>query len=284
MEKLYLLDGNSYVYRAFHAIRGLKDSSGFPTNAIYGFSSMLIKVLTVEKPGYMAVIFDFPAPTFRHKLYSDYKAKRPPMPDELRMQFPVVKEVVSAFNIAMFESEGYEADDIIATLARKFEHVASVFVLSQDKDCLQLVSPGIKVIRENKSRKICDEENVRAFYGVPPCMFADCLALCGDSSDNIEGIPGVGWKTAAKLVRRFGNIENLISSIDGLESQKLREAIKDSRGKLLLNKKLVHLDSGVPVKADMEELKVRRPEAEKMRALLQKFEMKKLLDKTEALL
>ncbi len=283
LRKLYLIDGNSYVYRSFYAIRDLKNSSGLPTNAVYGFASMLFKLLIEEKPDCMAVAFDLPFPTFRHKLYPEYKAHRPPMPEELRGQFPVIKEMVSYFNVRPFELEGYEADDIIATLAKKFEHAAAVSVLSQDKDCLQLVSPGTRVLRENKTRQIFDEESVKRVYGVEPGQFADCLALCGDSADNITGLAGVGWKTAAKLIRRFGRIEDLIAGADGIESEKLRENVKMSAGKLLLNKRLVLLDRNVPVTAEIYALRTGVVMREKLRELFLRLEFKKLLDKIELL-
>ena len=282
--KLYLIDGNSYVYRSFYAIRDLKNSSGFPTNALYGFASMLLKLLIEEKPGYMAVAFDLPSPTFRHKLYPEYKAHRPSMPEELRLQFPVIKEMVSDFNIRMFELEGYEADDILATLAKKFENSAAVYVLSQDKDCLQLVSPGIRVMRENKTRQICDEEAVRRVYGVEPGQFADCLALCGDSSDNIAGLPGVGWKTAAKLIKRFGSLDKLIADSDSIESEKLRGNVKTASERLLFNRKLVSLDCWVPVQAEIDMLKTGDIPGGKLREMFLKLEFKKLLDKIDDLL
>lgn len=278
-QTLYLIDGNSYVYRSFYAIRGLKNSSGFPTNALYGFASMILKIFSEERPDCMAVAFDLPSPTFRHRLYPDYKANRPSMPDELRLQFPAVKEMVAAFNIKSFELEGYEADDILATLARRFEHSASVSVLSQDKDCLQLVSPGIRVLRENKTRRVCDEESVRRVYGVGPERFADCLALCGDSSDNVPGLAGVGWKTAAKLINRFGSLDELIARSGSIESERLRNSIRRSSEMLLLNRRLVSLDSGVPIEADIEMLKTGSADGGRLRELFLKFEFKKLLDK-----
>lgn len=283
-QTLYLIDGNSYVYRSFFAIRDLKNSSGFPTNALYGFASMMLKILSEERPDCMAVVFDLPYPTFRHKLYPDYKAHRPSMPDELRLQFPVIKEMVAAFNIKSFELKGYEADDIIATLAGKFEHSAGVSVLSQDKDCLQIVSPGIRVLRENKTRQVCDEESVKRVYGVSPRQFADCLALCGDPSDNVPGLPGVGWKTAAKLIDRFGSLDKLIARSDRIESERLRVNVQRSVEMLLLNRRLVSLDSRVPLDADIEMLRTGSLADGRLRELFLRFEFKKLLDKIGSLL
>lgn len=281
---LYLIDGNSYVYRSFFAIKGLKNSAGVPTNAVYGFASTLLKILAEEKPGYIAVAFDMPAPTFRHEMYPGYKANRPSMPDELREQFPVIKEMVSAFNVSMFEMAGYEADDIIATLAKKFERESEVSVLSQDKDCLQIISPGIRVIRENKTRRIYDEESVRAEYGVGPAQLADVMALCGDASDNVKGVPGVGVKTAAGLIRRFGSVEALVSDADSVDSPKLRGDIRLYSGKILVNKKLVSLDINVPVKAGIDKLRTAPPSADRIRDLFLRMEFKKLLEKINVLL
>ncbi len=280
-QTLYLLDGNSYVYRAFYAIKDLKNSSGFPTNAVYGFASMLLRLLDEEKPVYMAVAFDLPEPTFRHAMSPEYKANRPSMPDELRAQFPLIKEMVSAFNLKLFESAGYEADDIIGTLAKKFQALTDVFVMSQDKDCLQLVSSGVKIIRENKAREVCGEESVRVRYGVEPPQFVDAMALCGDSSDNIKGLAGVGWKTAAGLIKKFGSVEGLIAGSDMLESEKLRENVKSNSEMLMLNKKLVSLDCKVPVSVELDMLRVGPVNGRSLAALFRKCEFKKLLDKID---
>lgn len=281
--KLYLIDGNSYVYRAFHAIKGLKNSEGFPTNAVYGFASFLLNLLAGERPGFMGVVFDLPAPTFRHEMYPDYKANRPAMPEELREQFPVIKEMVRAFGVSLFEKEGYEADDIIATLAFRFSREGGVFVLSQDKDCLQLACPGVRIMRENKTLQVFDEAAVRVKYGVEPWQFPDCMALCGDSSDNIAGIPGIGWKTAAKLIRSFVTLEELISGADRIESEKLRGAVKDNSEMLLLNKRLVSLDRKVPLNAGREDLMLGRPDSGKVEEIFSRLEFKKLLEKFSSL-
>ncbi len=277
--KLVIIDGNSYVYRSFYAIRGLKTSTGIPTNAVYGFVSMLIKLLNGENPDYMAIAFDMPEPTFRHEIYSDYKANRPSMPEELRVQFPLVKEIISAFKIGSFECRGYEADDIIATLAWRFKDALPVFVMSQDKDCLQLARGEVNIIRENNSLKVCDEESVRQIYGIPPRLFPDVMALCGDASDNIAGVHGIGWKTAVKLVKRFGSLEEVISSAGIIENKILSENLLASREKLLLNKKLVSLDMNVPLEVELESLKVSRGRSEALREIFTRLEFKKLLDK-----
>ena len=277
MARLFLVDGNSYIYRAFFAIRNLKTSYGFPTNAIYGFTSMLLKLLREEKPEYAAVAFDLPAPTFRHKIFSDYKANRPPMPDDLREQFPLMREIISALGITASEGEGYEADDIIATIAKKNAGPGlDVFILSQDKDCLQLVGKNVTVLRENKSVVKYDEETVRASLGVEPGELVDVMALCGDASDNIPGVQGIGMKTAVKLIQRFGSVEGVISGVDGIENEKLRGCLRNVSGRLLLNKELIRLDADVPIETSLEKLRLKTPRKEKAEEIFIKLEFKKL--------
>ncbi|HNS54966.1 MAG TPA: hypothetical protein PKH25_09330, partial [Syntrophales bacterium] len=188
---LYLVDGSNYVYRAFFAIQGLTNSRGFPTNAVYGFNNMLAKLLRERKPGHIAVVFDAKGPTFRNEAFEDYKAHRKPMPDALKPQVAVIKDLVRAYRIPLLEIEGIEADDVIGTLARKFEaEGVQVIIVSGDKDLMQLVSDGVVMIDTMKD-KTYDAAGVEERFGVGPDRVADLLGLMGDASDNIPGVPGV---------------------------------------------------------------------------------------------
>jgi len=210
---LFLIDGSSYMYRAFFAIPHLSNSSGVPTNAIYGFTTMLQKILNEYKPDYLALIFDTPAPTFRHEVYEDYKANRPEMPDTLTAQIPYIKEVVKGYNIALLEKEGFEADDIIGTIARKEETKdLEIVIASGDKDLLQLVNEHITVIDTMKDKRF-DEKGVIDHLGIEPRKVTDYLGLVGDSSDNVPGVPGIGKKTALKLLENFDTIHEVLKKI-----------------------------------------------------------------------
>src|SRR5271157_1698491 len=185
---LYLIDGNSYFHRAFHAIKRLTNSKGIPTNAVYGFTTMVLKILREKKPDALAIIFDSPVPTERHRLYEHYKAQRPETPGDLLIQIPRIKEVIKAFNIPVFEMPGYEADDVICTLARKAAaQQARVFIVSGDKDMMQAVNNFIKIYDPMKE-VIIDGEYIRERFEMPPEKIAEIMALSGDTIDNIPGV------------------------------------------------------------------------------------------------
>ncbi|KPJ99073.1 MAG: hypothetical protein AMK71_10290, partial [Nitrospira bacterium SG8_35_4] len=205
MPTLYLIDGNSYIYRAFYAIRGLSASDGTPTNAIFGFTNMIMKIIREKKPDYFGIVFDAPGPTHRHDAYEEYKAHRPGMPDELKAQVPAIKEIVHAFNIRSLELPGYEADDLLGTLAKKAENEKlDVFIVTGDKDLCQVVSGRVKLY-DTMKEKVTEEKDVVERYGVKPSQFPEIIALMGDASDNIPGAPGIGEKTAVKLLQEFGD-------------------------------------------------------------------------------
>jgi len=207
---LFLIDGTNYIYRAFYAIRGLSNSRGFPTNAIYGFTNMLMKLCHDWGPDYIAVVFDAKGPTFRHKAYDQYKANRRAMPDELRPQIPHIKDIVRGFSMKVIEEQGVEADDIIGTLAKRCEQAGvKVIIASGDKDFMQLVSANILMMDTMKNISY-DVEGVRKRFGVGPDRVIDILGLAGDTSDNVPGVPGVGEKTALKLVQEFGSLEGVL--------------------------------------------------------------------------
>ena len=210
VKNLYLIDGTSQLFRAFFAIRGLTNADGVPTNGVFGFTSMLRKLLSEEKPEFVGVAFDLEGPTFRHDRYADYKAHRPPVPEDLLTQFPLAKEVCEGFRIPLLELPGYEADDLIATYARMAREAGfEVVVVASDKDLLQLVGPGITVLNPSKDLKL-DASSVAQHFGAPPERVRDVLGLMGDAVDNIPGVPGVGEKTALALVNTYGDVEAII--------------------------------------------------------------------------
>ncbi|MBN1190937.1 MAG: DNA polymerase I [Dehalococcoidales bacterium] len=232
---LLLIDGNALVHRAFHALPPLTvPRTGETVGAVYGFSMMLVKAINELKPTHSAIAFDRKAPTFRHQLYDQYKAHRPPMPEELAGQLGRVREVVDAFSIPVFELDGYEADDILGTLSlQAARQGVPVVILTGDADLMQLVSSGVKIFYPRpggtfSDAVLYDEEAVKNRYGVTPSQVADLKALKGDSSDNIPGVPGVGDKTALKLLQQFGNVETMLSRLDEVEPLKLREKLKSS--------------------------------------------------------
>jgi len=208
---LYLIDGSAYIYRAYHAIRNLSSSKGLPTNAVFGFSRMLIKLMESKSPEYLVICFDVKGPTFRHEMYPDYKANRPPMPEDMVVQIPWIKKVVEGFQIPIIEVPGYEADDLIGTLARQAGEAGfEVVMVTGDKDFMQLVTETNSVWDPMKDQTI-DVGFIEEKHGVAPLQMIQVMGLSGDAADNIPGVPGVGPKTAISLIREYGSIENLYS-------------------------------------------------------------------------
>jgi DNA polymerase-1 len=275
--KLFLIDGNSFCYRAFYAIRELSTSRGEPTNAVYGFISMLRKIIKDEKPDYLGIAFDLKGPTFRHKKYEEYKIHRKPMPEELVAQLPVIKEVISAYNIPIFEKQGYEADDVLATVAKKLAKKSlGVYIVTGDKDALQLVGPHIKVYSPHKEGLIYDAERVKERYGVEPERIVDLIALMGDVSDNISGVPGFGEKTAVSLMKDFKNLEEILSKPDRIKQEAKRKLIVEHAEKAKLSKELAILDDNVPIKIELKELKIKEPDKEVLHEIFKRLEFKSL--------
>src|SRR3990172_2003139 len=225
-KKVFLIDGTNPLFRAFFAIRGLSNSRGFPTNAVFGFTNMLIKVLRDHAPDFVVMVFDAPGRTFRDDLFAEYKGHRPEVPEDLPPQIPVIRDVVGGFRIGRLEIEGYEADDVIGTLARRLsgEDVDTVIVTG-DKDLLQLVGPGVSVLDTMKDVTYGREEVIGRF-GVPPEKVIEVLGLAGDTTDNIPGVPGIGEKTAAELIRQFGDIETVLARVDEGKGEKRRGALR----------------------------------------------------------
>ncbi len=239
---------------------------------------MLMNLCLKEKPDYIACAFDLPAPTFRHRAYPEYKANRPRMPDELQKQIPVIKEIVSALHISVLEIEGYEADDILATVAViAGSKGIETFIFSKDKDCLQIACSETKIVKEENTAAY-DPCKIRQVYGVEPSQLVDVMALTGDSSDNIRGIPGIGIKTAARLVQQFGGLTGILDNIEKVQNLKLRENLKNFSGRANLNKKLVLLDFNVPLKFDFDSLRAEEPDRVKLSEIFRRLEFKKLLE------
>jgi DNA polymerase-1 len=274
---LYLIDGNSYVYRAFYAIRGLSTSRGFPTNAVYGFTNMLMKVAGEKKPDYLAVCFDPKGPTTRHAAYVDYKATRPPMPDALQPQIPYIHRIVEAMGIPVLLVPGVEADDVIAAVARKAGGMGfDVTIVTGDKDLFQLIDENIKVYDTMKD-EVYGEAECIAKFGVPPSKIPDLLGLTGDTSDNIPGVPGIGPKTAVGLIAEYGTIEGLLAQVDKITKPKLREALIKHAEDARLSRRLVELMKDLPEEVDIEGLKQRPQDSRELIELFKELEFTALL-------
>lgn len=283
MERIFLLDGHSLAYRAFYALpETLATSTGQVTNAVYGFTSMLVKLLGEEKPDYIAVAFDMSKPTIRLEKYADYKAGRRETPDSFREQLPLIIEVCETLGIPVIETEGYEADDALATLAiQALEEGIEAVIVTADRDFFQLIQPGIGVMFNRKGISDIvrfDEAAVQERFGLAPSLYLDFVALKGDTSDNIPGVPGVGEKTAAKLVNEFGSVEELMARTDELKG-KLKENIEASTKQLELNKELARLDTGIELEMRPGECRMQAVDTDTVRSLFDSLEFRTLLDR-----
>lgn len=278
IEKLFLIDGNSFCYRAFFAIRNLSNSKGQPTNAIYGFVTMLNKILEEEKPDYLAVAFDLKGPTFRHDMYEKYKIHRKPMPDELAMQLEPIKEILCAYNIRIFEKEGFEADDVLATLAKRLSSDSlDIYIVTGDKDTLQLVNDNIKVYNTHKEGLIYDRETVETNFGVPPDRIVDLMALMGDASDNIPGILGIGPKTAVALINEFKSLDNLFLNLDKIKNERLRDKLKKNKESAILSRELATSKIDVAIEVNLNDMRLRKPNRTALFNLFKELEFKSFL-------
>ena len=276
MKKLVLIDGSSYIYRAYYALPPLTSPKGEPTGAVYGFIRMISKLLNELSPDYIAVVFDAPGKTFRHQEYKEYKAQRKETPDDLKIQIPKIKEIIRLFGIKVLEKEGYEADDIIATLAKKGQEKGfEVYVVTPDKDMLQLVEENIYVLNP-VTCKLYDREAVKEKYGIYPEQFVDYQAIVGDSVDNIIGVKGVGPKTASKLLQEYENLKNILENIDKLPDR-IKKAFEEVKDHLEENIFLVKLKNDVPLEIDIEDLKKEKTDWEKLMSVFEELGFKSLL-------
>lgn len=283
--KMILIDGNSLAHRAFYALPPFTTVDGVPTNAVYGFLTMLFRLTEEEAPDYLAVAFDKSAPTFRHQEFADYKAHRKPMPDDLRPQFPVLKDVLSALKIKIVEIEGFEADDVLGTLSRQAEEAGlDTVVVTGDRDALQLVSDRVRVALTRKGISelaYFDPAAVREAYGVEPVQMIDIKGLMGDPSDNIPGVPGIGEKTATKLIQEFGSVEAVLENLEKVSGKKLSETLAENAGSARLSKRLATIDRQAPIEVDIESCRVTEPDYSAAYQLFKRLEFKSLLKKVD---
>ncbi len=279
MKSLYLVDVSNMFFRAFYAIPRLTNSKGMPTNALYGFVGMSVKLLRENRPDYMAYCFDLPEATFRDELYADYKANRSEMPEDLVPQMPYIRQITELLGIPILEAKGFEADDVIGTLARQAQQKnIDAVIVSGDKDFAQLVGPHICLYDTMKNVRYSEKE-VREKWGIPPEKMIDYLSIVGDTSDNIPGIKGVGPKGACKLIEEYGSLESIYERVDEIKSESLRQKIKDSREAAFLAKKLVTIVTNVPLKFPINELAIKPVDVDKVKALFEELDFGALLRK-----
>ncbi len=274
--RLFLIDGSAYIYRAFHAVRGLSNSKGMPTNAVFGFTRMLIKLMQERAPQYVAMFFDAKGPTFRHALYSEYKANRPSMPEELVVQLPWIKKVTAGFNIPVVELAGYEADDLIGTYARLAEASGyEVVMVTGDKDFVQLVTPKTSIWDPMKD-KVIDMDAVASEFGLTPPQIIDMMGLSGDTADNVPGVPGIGPKTALALIQSYGSMQALYDRLDTLGKPKQRENLAAHKEQAFLSRQLVTIDTQAPVDFDSRAFRTEPPDQDVLADLFQELEFRQL--------
>jgi len=275
--KIMILDGNSLLFRAFYAMPPLKTKKGQYTNAVYGFLSMLYKLMEIYSPDYICTAFDPKKPTFRHEQYADYKAGRAKAPNELVEQFKLIRDVLEIHNIKCIEIEGFEADDVAGTLASEAEKKgAEVYLVTSDRDYLQLISDNIKVLLTKKgvtNIKEMDSQAISDDYGIVPEQFVDLKALMGDQSDNIPGVMGVGEKTALKLIQEYGSLDNIYERIDEIKG-KLKEKLETDKIQAYMSQTLARIIKDIPVEFDLEEFKVTEPDKEKLIELYDELEFR----------
>ncbi len=275
-DHVFLIDGSGFIFRAFHALPPMTRSDGTPVNAVYGFTNMLLKLIEDADAEYVAVFFDRARKTFRNEIYRDYKAHRPEVPEELVPQFPLVHEAVRAMNVVEMSSEGFEADDLIATytrLAREQGH--RVTVVSSDKDLMQLVGPGVEMYDAMKNRAIGPEQ-VKEKFGVDPDKVVEVQALAGDSSDNVPGVPGIGVKTAAQLIEEYGDLETLLRRAGEIKQPKRREALINHADAARVSRQLVRLKDDVPIEVGLETLAKQAPDWAKLLRFLKEQEFRSI--------
>ena len=279
MEKqktIYLIDGTAYIYRAYHAIRGLSNSRGLPTNAIFGFTRMLIKLMEDRSPEYVAMFFDAKGPTFRHEMYKDYKANRPPMPEDMVVQLPYIKEVTAAFNLPIIEISGFEADDLIGTTARLAEKEGySVVIVTGDKDFMQLVSDKTAIWDPMKDSTI-DLQAFKEKFGIEPHQMIDVQGLSGDTADNIPGVPGIGQKTALALIKTYRSMQGVYEKLESITQKKQRENLENFKDQAFLSRELVTINTKVAISLDPVKFKVTAPERKKLTELFKNLEFRQL--------
>src|SRR6266487_4042028 len=280
-KKLVLIDGHAMIHRAFHAVpEGLTNTKGEPVNATFGFTSMLMKALLEEKPDYIAMTFDRPSPTFRHEQYAAYKAHRPTLPDNMRPQFKRIREMVQAFGIPIYEKDGFEADDVLGTLSvQATEHGVDTIIYTGDMDTLQLVNEHVMVkVAKRGITEITEytEAAVEARYGFPPEKLSDFKGLVGDKSDNIPGVPGIGEKTASKLLADYGNLEGILAHLDELKPKE-QKLIRDKAEQAKESKFLATIVRDVPIQLDLDACRIEHMNRDNVLALFRELEFRTMV-------
>ncbi len=270
MKTILLVDGMAFVYRAYFAVPPMKNIAGLHTNAVFGFNRMLQRMINQVIPDYIAVLFDTPKPTFRHELFPEYKAQRPPMPAELSEQIPWIKELIRALNIPCLEYPGYEADDVIGTLAvNGAEKDINVLIASADKDLCQLVNDKIAILSVTmKSMDVIDNAGVIDKFGVRPDQIIDYLTLVGDAADNVPGVKKVGCKTAKQLLNQLGSIENIYSNLDKLKPA-VKKSFQEASENINAYRNLIKIDCDVPIKENVDNLIMREPDNNKFSEIIE---------------
>lgn len=278
-DNLFLIDTTAFCYRAFYALKELSTSFGQPVNAVYGFVNMLNKIIKEKKPQYIAACFDVSRNTFRAKKFAEYKIQRPPMPDGLSSQIPLIKEIIRAYGIKILEKEGYEADDIIATVAHKAkEQSIAVTIISSDKDMLQLIGDDTVVFNPYKEKGVIyDSQTVKDVFGISARQIPDIIALMGDSADNIPGVPGIGEKTAVELIKTFGSLDGLLNGIDQIKQEKIRQSVRQNLETIKLNKELVSLGANVEMDFNLRDYSIPKPDTKELFRIFQYLEFRKFV-------
>jgi len=278
---LFLVDAHSLIFQVFHAIRGMTGPGGLPTNALFGFLRDLLHLRSLG-PGYLVCAFDRSEPTFRTALYADYKAHRPPMPSDLELQIPHIHRVLETLAIPALSVPGFEADDVMATVARAAsQRGIDVFVCTSDKDCRQLIDDRVRLYNLRKREEFGRAELLED-WGVTPEQVVDLQTLVGDSVDNVPGVPGIGVKTAAKLLQEFGTLDNLLNHIDRVPGAKKQDALRACGPTVALSRQLVRLDTAVPLELDWEGWKLRPFDINALLALCQEFGFQSLAGQVRA--
>jgi len=281
-DRVFLIDAYGLCYRAFYAVKGLRNSKGQPTNAVFGFCNILRKLFVDLKPTHVAACFDVGKKTHRHAKYAQYKEQRQAMPDDLVTQIPLIRDVISAYNIPLFEFEGYEADDVMATLARKYAAKGTeVVIVTDDKDMGQLVGDHIKIYSA-RQEKVLDAAGVEEKFGVTPSQIVDYIALVGDTSDNIPGVHGIGEVGARKLLAEFGSLENIYKHLDEVKGDTTKEKLRQGKESALMSKDLATLHTNVSLPLKLDDLAVRGPNRPRLLELFHELEFRKFADELDA--
>ncbi len=282
MKKIALIDGYGFVFRAYHSLPPLTRADGTPTNAVYGFTNMLIKLVAQLDVTHIAVVFDSGSKTFRNEIFAEYKANRPPCPEDLKPQFPLIRQSAEALNLAVLEKTGFEADDIIATIAKKYaDSNHQVLIVSSDKDLMQLIDENISMYDAMKN-KIINTKEVREKFFVEPKNVLDVLSLIGDSSDNIPGVKGIGPKTAAELIEQFQTLENIFENLDKIKQEKRRQMLSDGKENAFLSKKLAALHYEVETNISLQDLEIKNIEPQKLISFLEEQGFRSLVSKVRS--